>query len=63
MLVPSACHEHVVNMGRYGHTRVSDLVAQTSQGLLSPLFAPALLQSACSLSLNLVSCCEACTMP
>jgi hypothetical protein len=30
MLVPSACHEHVVNMGRYGHTRVSDLVTQTS---------------------------------
>jgi hypothetical protein len=29
-LVPHARHEHVVNMGRCGHARVSDLVAQTS---------------------------------
>jgi hypothetical protein len=45
------------------HARVSDLVAQTSHRPLSPLFAPALLQIACSLSLNLVSCCEARSMP
>jgi hypothetical protein len=62
-LVPCACSEHVVNMGRCGHARVSDLVAQTNHRPLSPLFMPALLQTACSLSLNLVSCCEACAMP
>jgi hypothetical protein len=62
-LVPRTRGKHVVNMGRYGHARVSDLVAQTSHKPLSPLFAPALLQTACSLSLNLVSCCEARAMP
>jgi hypothetical protein len=62
-LVPRARGEHVMNMGRCGHARVSDLVAQTSHKLLSPLFAPALLQTACSLSLNLVLCCEARAMP
>jgi hypothetical protein len=41
MLVPRTRGEHVVNMGRCGHTRVSDLVAQTSHKPLSPLFAPA----------------------
>jgi hypothetical protein len=62
-LVPYACGEHVVNMGRSGHARVSDLVAQASHRPLSHLFTPALLQTACSLSLNLVSCCEARAMP
>jgi hypothetical protein len=58
-LVPHARHEHVVNMGRCGHARVSDLVAQRSHGPLSPIFVTALLQTACSLSLNHVSCCKA----
>jgi hypothetical protein len=62
-LVPRARREHVVNMGRCGHARVSDLVAPTRQEPLMPLFSPALLQSACLLSLNLVSCCEARAMP
>jgi hypothetical protein len=62
-LVPRARCEHVMNMGHCGHARVSDLVAQASHEPLSPLFAPALLQFACSLSLNLVSCCEARAMP
>jgi hypothetical protein len=30
MLVPRSRHEHVVNMGRRGNARVSDLVARTS---------------------------------
>jgi hypothetical protein len=62
-LVPRARCKHVVNMGRCGHARESDLVAQISHKPLSPLFAPALLQFTCSLSLNLVSCCEARAMP
>jgi hypothetical protein len=62
-LVPRARSEHVVPMGRCGHARVSNLVAQASHEPLSPLFTPALPQTACSLSLNLVSCCEARAMP
>jgi hypothetical protein len=62
-LEPRARCEHVVHMGRCGHTRVSNLVAQASHELLSPLFAPAWLKTACSLSLNLVPCCEARAMP
>jgi hypothetical protein len=53
-LVPRTRHEHVVNMGRRGHARVSDLVTQISQGPLSPISAPIFLQSACLLSLILV---------
>jgi hypothetical protein len=62
-LVPRARCEHVMNMGRCGHARESDLVAQTIHRPLSPLFTLSLLQFACSLSLNLVSCCEARAMP
>jgi hypothetical protein len=53
-LVPRARHEHVVNMGRCGHARVSDLVAHKSQGPLSPISMPVLLQLACLLPLTLV---------
>jgi hypothetical protein len=63
MLVPRARSEHDVDMGHCGHARVSDLVAQTSQGPLSPLFAPALLQSAYPLSPYFALCCEACSAP
>jgi hypothetical protein len=53
-LVPRSRHEHVVNMGRRGHARVSDLVTQTSQGPLSPISMLVLLQPTCLLSLTLV---------
>jgi hypothetical protein len=62
-LVPRTRGKHVVNMGRYGHARVSDLVAQTSHKPLLPFFAPALLQSAYPLSPYLALCCEACSAP
>jgi hypothetical protein len=53
-LVPRARHEHVVNMGRRGHACLSNLVAQTSQGPLSLISVPVLLQPAFLLSLTLV---------
>jgi hypothetical protein len=53
-LVPCSRHEHVVNMGRRGRARVSDLVTQASQGPLSPISTLVLLQPACLLSLTLV---------
>jgi hypothetical protein len=62
-LVPHTRCEHVVNMGHCGHARVSDLVAQTSQGPLSLLLAPALLQSAYSLSPYFALYCEECSAP
>jgi hypothetical protein len=62
-LEPRARCEHVVHMGRCGHARGSNLVAQASHELLSPLFTPALPQTACPFTLNLVSCCEARAMP
>jgi hypothetical protein len=62
-LVPRARCEHVMNMGRCGHAHVRDLVTRTSHEPLSPLFAPALLQSAYPLSPYLALCCEACSAP
>jgi hypothetical protein len=53
-LVPRSRHEHIVNMGRRGHARVIDLVAQMSQGPLSPISTLVFLQPACLLSLTLV---------
>jgi hypothetical protein len=62
-LVPRARCEHVVHMGRCGHARVSNLVAQASHEPLSPLFMPALPQTAYPLSPYLALCCEACSAP
>jgi hypothetical protein len=50
MLVPRSRHEHVVNMGRRAHARVSDLCL----GPLSPISTLVLLQPACLLLLTLV---------